>query len=92
MTYLINLVLAVLCTFLLSGVNLASLHTLLHQHQDLHVMFIQHHHACSFASGLFISVTESRGGANTRLKQRVYAFIRSFALPGSPFLSKDARK
>ena len=30
MTYLINLVLAVLCTLLLSSVNFASLYTLLH--------------------------------------------------------------
>ena len=68
MTYLINLVLAVLCTLLLSGVNLASLHTLLHQHQDQGGQS----DACSFAGGLFIGVTESRGGANTWLRQRVY--------------------
>ena len=39
----------------------------------------------------FISVTESRGGANTQLKQRYYTSIRSFALPGSLFC-KDVRK
>ena len=50
MTYLINLVLAVLCTLLLSGVNLASLHTLLHQH--LLDKGGQSDDACNFASEL----------------------------------------
>ena len=89
MTYLINLVLAVFCTFLLLGVNLASLHTLLHQHQDHPVgRSEQDEDACSFASGPFMGVTESRGGANTWLKQRDYASIRSFILPGFPFKVK----
>ena len=44
--------------------------------------------ACSFARGLFIGVTESRGGANTSLKQRVYVFVASFELTGSPFIVK----
>ena len=66
MTYLLNLVLAVLCTLLLLGVNLASLHTFLHQYQD-HVDGLIH--ACSLASGLFMDLIESRGGANTWLKK-----------------------
>ena len=83
MTYLIYLVLAVLWTLLLSGVNLASLHTLLHQ--DL---LDGQENACSFAGEPFMGVTESRGGANTQLKQRVYALVGSFELPGSPFMVK----
>ena len=76
MTYLINLVLAVLCTPLLSGVNLASLHTLLHQasgssYKTLIIEFDE----CSFVRGLFIGVTESMGGANTLLKQRDFASV-----------------
>ena len=67
-TSLMNLVLAVLCTFLLLGVNLASLHTLLHQ--DLLDQGGQSD-ACSFAGGPFMGVTEIRGGANTQLKQRL---------------------
>ena len=83
MTYLINLVLAVLCTLLLSGVNLASLHTLLHQHP-----LQGQKDACSYTGDPFMGVTESRGGANTQLKQRVYALVRSFELPDSPFIVK----
>ena len=81
MTYLINFVLAVLCTLMLLGVNLASLHILLHQdllHDE------EDEDACSFASGPFMGVTESRGGANTQLKQRVFALVGSFILPGFP--------
>ena len=81
-TYLINLVLAVLCTLLLLGFNLASLHTLLHQ-DLLHDQ--DHQDAYSFASGPFMGVTESRGGANTQLKQRDFVSVRSFILPGFPF-------
>ena len=40
---------------------------------------------CSFVRGLFMGVTESRGGANTQLKQRDFASIGSFILPGFPF-------
>ena len=85
MTYMINLVLAVLCTLLLSGVNLASLHTLLHQDLLYDQEGDQHHYVCSFASGPFMGLTESRGGANTQLKQRDYASIGSSILPGFPF-------
>ena len=77
MTYLINLVLALLGTLMLLGVNLASLHTLLHQHQD-HVDGLLD--ACSLASGLFMDLIESRGGANTWLKQRVLHIQRKFEL------------
>ena len=74
-TYLVSLVLTVLCTLLLLGVNLASLHTLLHQHQDLHVWTLTIKlDACSFVRGLHKGVIESRGGANTQLKQRVYSW------------------
>ena len=59
MTYLINLVLAVLCTLLLSGINLGSLHTFLHQ--DLLDQGGQSD-ACSFAGGPFMGVIESTGG------------------------------
>ena len=72
MTYLINLMLAVLCTLLLSGVSFASLHTLLPL--DLHSQvsgLIDD--ACSLAGALFMDLKESRGGANTWLKQRVYS-------------------
>ena len=84
MTYLVNLVLAVLCTFLLLGVNLASLHTILHQYQD-HPVGRSQQDAWSFASGPFVGVAESRGGANTWLKQRDFMSIGSFILPGFPF-------
>ena len=57
-----NLVLAVLCTLLLSGVNLASLYTLLHQHQDQDGQpDLPDGHACSFTRALFMGVTESKG-------------------------------
>ena len=83
MSYLINLVLAVLCTLLFLGVNLASLHTLLHQ-DLLHGQ----EDACSFGGEPFMGVTESRGGSNTQLKQRVYALLRSFELADFPFIVK----
>ena len=35
-----------------------------------------------------MGVTESRGGANTQLKQRVYTLVGSFELPGFPFIVK----
>ena len=35
-----------------------------------------------------MGVTESRGGANTQLKQRVYVLVRSFKLPDFPFIVK----
>ena len=72
MTYLINLVLAVLWTLWLSGANLASLHTLLLL--DLYSQVDDApHNACSLAGTLFMDLKESKGGANTWLKQRIYS-------------------
>ena len=78
--------LAVLCTPLFSGFYLASLHTLLHQHQDHPVgRSQQDEDACSFASSPFMGVTESRGGADTQLKQRDFVLVGRFILPGFPY-------
>ena len=35
-----------------------------------------------------MDVTDSRGGANAQLKQRVYALVGGFELPDSPFIVK----
>ena len=85
MTYMINLVLAVLCTLLLllhCTYFCISIRIVHHQDEDEDE---DEEDECSFAGGPFMGVTESRGGANTWLKQRDFASIRSFILPGFPF-------
>ena len=65
--------LAVFCTLLLLGVNLASLNALLYLGGllDNGLFSCNLHHACSFVGEPFMGITESRGGGNTQLKHYV---------------------
>ena len=89
-TYLC-LVLAVLCSLVVAGVRLASMHTW--QHQWINLLTSSHLSClmCSLASVPFIINHREQRRANTWFKkQRIYSTQQKCELPDFTILGKDA--